>query len=329
MKRYFSAALAAVLIAGLTACGGGAPQAATTTASATPSPTPTQVSRPVPDVTGKSYSAARSDLSSEGFSITAVGKDGKKWTTVPGDKVTALSTKPAAGTVTDAKDVEITVSMTEAEEAVAVKAAADAAKLAIRYEIHCGMDYSAAKMHSYKEVWASVYYKGGDRCYLDIDGQDMYSKVPLLPQEQAVVDVIEAHGGDVSLPAGAFGTAYLLCAKLDTGYADQMVARMDWKKADALGALSLCPDAPHAAVLQDVATSVKVGEGTHTVGQDMDPGTYKTAPGAKDCYWSRTNGGGSIIANDMVGFAPNGVTVTVYPGEGFESQSCGAWTKIG
>lgn len=329
MKRYVSAALAAILIAGLTGCGGGEPQAAPTTASASPSATPTKVSRPVPDVTGKSYSAARSALSGEGFFVTVVGKDGKKWTTIPGDKVTALSTKPAAGTVTDATDVEITVSMTETEQAAAVKAAADAAKLAVRYEIHCGMDYSAPKMHSYKEVWTSGYYKNGGSCYLDIDGQNMYSKVPLLPAEQAIVDIIASHGGDVSLPAGAFGTAYLLCAKLDTDYADRMVARMDWKKADALGALALCPDAPHAAVLQDVATKVKVGDGTHTIGQDMDPGTYKTNPGTKDCYWSRTNGGGGIIANDMVGFAPNGVTVTVYPGEGFESQRCGAWTKIG
>jgi hypothetical protein len=61
----------------------------------------------------------------------------------------------------------------------------------------------------------------------------------------------------------------------------------------------------------------------------MEPGTYKTKPGSKDCYWSRTTGGGDIIANDFVGFAPNGVTVTVYPGEGFESTRCGVWTKIG
>lgn len=31
----------------------------------------------------------------------------------------------------------------------------------------------------------------------------------------------------------------------------------------------------------------------------------------------------------MVGFAPAGVTVTVFAGEGFESERCGVWTKIG
>ena len=37
----------------------------------------------------------------------------------------------------------------------------------------------------------------------------------------------------------------------------------------------------------------------------------------------------SIIANDFVSFAPDGVTVTVYPSEGFESERCAPWTKIG
>lgn len=82
-------------------------------------------------------------------------------------------------------------------------------------------------------------------------------------------------------------------------------------------------------MLQGVVTAVKVGPGTRVVGQTMEPGTYKTNPGAKDCYWSRTTGGGAIIANDFVGFAPDGVSVTVYPGEGFESSNCGIWTKTG
>ena len=86
---------------------------------------------------------------------------------------------------------------------------------------------------------------------------------------------------------------------------------------------------PHEQKLQEVVNSVKIEDGTYTVGKTLDPGTYRTKPNAKDCYWSRTTGGGSIIANDFVGFAPDGVTVTVYPGEGFESKYCGLWTKIG
>ena len=68
---------------------------------------------------------------------------------------------------------------------------------------------------------------------------------------------------------------------------------------------------------------------TRFVGQTMEPGTYKTKPGIKDCYWSRNTGGGDIIDNDFVSFAPDGATVTVYAGEGFESEHYESKTKIG
>ncbi len=67
------------------------------------------------------------------------------------------------------------------------------------------------------------------------------------------------------------------------------------------------------------------GEGTWTVGGDIDPGTYRTVPGIEDCYWERTTGGGATIANDFVSVAPSGVTVTIRQGEGFVSQGCGGW----
>lgn len=82
-------------------------------------------------------------------------------------------------------------------------------------------------------------------------------------------------------------------------------------------------------MLQNVLATVKITDGTYTLGKDLEPGTYRTGPRTKGCYWSRTTGGGSIIANDFVGFAPDGVTVTVNPGEGFESSNCGVWTKVG
>jgi hypothetical protein len=103
------------------------------------------------------------------------------------------------------------------------------------------------------------------------------------------------------------------------------------KKSSAKAALAMCPDAAHAAVLQEVINAVKVSDGDKIVGKTMEPGTYRTVPGVKDGYWSRNTGGGAIIDNDFVGFAPNGVTVTVTvrSGEGFESKGCGTWTKIG
>jgi hypothetical protein len=88
----------------------------------------------------------------------------------------------------------------------------------------------------------------------------------------------------------------------------------------------ICPDAPHAPTLQEAATTAKVGDGNLVVGQTMEPGTYRTKPAVKDCYWSRNTGSGDIIDNAFVGFAP-GVTVTVYAAR-FESERCGL-SKIG
>lgn len=340
MKRYISAVLAAALIAGLTACGGGASATAQASeapsSTVTPTSTPTHASRPVPNVAGKKYADAYQVLMADGFYGSAYGKDGKKWANAsPDPSLVVASTTPAAGTVTDAEDIQINLGITEAQHGAVAKASADAAKLAARYEFDCGSAFSSSsddsgKYHSLKEVWASPYYAGSDTCSVLYDGEYASYKPAALPSEQKIADIVKANGGDVyTAPIETFDTIMRLCVKLEPDYADKVVARMDWKRADAKAALALCPDAPHAAVLKDVLTSVKIDDGTHTVGQNMEPGTYRTKPGSKDCYWSRTTGGGNIIANDMVGFAPAGVTVTVYPGEGFESARCGVWTKIG
>ncbi|HEX9229519.1 MAG TPA: PASTA domain-containing protein [Arthrobacter sp.] len=304
-------------------------------ASPSPSPSPTRTARAVPDVAGKIFTDARTALSNQGFyATTIVGKDGSKWSNVVPDKtVTVVSTKPAAGTSTTVQDVEVTVSMTQVEFVAATKAAADAAKLAARYQYLCGSNpygtTGTVKFKSFKEVWTSPHYAAADKCIVKVDGKSASDDYTLIPSEQATVDLVAANGGDVSVPSYALDTVLNLCTKLDPDYADLVHARPDWRKASAKAALALCPDAPHAAILQEVLTAVKISDGNHIVGGDMQPGTYRTKAGISDCYWSRNTGGGNIIANDFVGFAPNGVTVTVRAGEGFESSRCGTWTKIG
>lgn len=36
-------------------------------------------------------------------------------------------------------------------------------------------------------------------------------------------------------------------------------------------------------LVSNASPSVKVNDGTHTVGQNMEAGTYRTMPNAKDC----------------------------------------------
>lgn len=76
--------------------------------------------------------------------------------------------------------------------------------------------------------------------------------------------------------------------------------------------------------------ATSVGDGMHAVGYHMKAGTY-SAPGGESCYWERmsdfTDGLRSIIDNDFG--VSNGITVTINPGEGFESRSCGTWKRVG
>ncbi|MEV0318301.1 PASTA domain-containing protein [Streptomyces sp. NPDC050658] len=73
-----------------------------------------------------------------------------------------------------------------------------------------------------------------------------------------------------------------------------------------------------------------ITDGTYMVGEDIDPGTYKT-DGGGNCYWERLSGTGGdlgdIIANDL----PSGSSyVTIAPSDkAFSSTGCGTWTKTG
>lgn len=72
------------------------------------------------------------------------------------------------------------------------------------------------------------------------------------------------------------------------------------------------------------------GSGTHVVGTDIHPGTYRTDGGGGLCYWARLSGGGGtfgdIIANDNV---DGPTTVVISPSDwGFENTRCGTWTLV-
>lgn len=330
MKLHLPALLAAAIIT-LTACGGGsteaAPQPSPSTVSAKPSPSKT--SKPVPDVTGMKFEKARAAMNDAGYYLRALDKNGERWNNiVPDDSIIAVSQKTAPGSVSKEEFIEVTVNTTQQEHMAAIKAAADEKAIGTRYTYTCGMWSSTQPTYkSYKEVWASSDYKFGSDCSVKIGGTYPSDKPTLIPTEQKLVDFVASKGGDVSGPGYTVGNIMKLCAKVASDYADQALTPA--RKAEAEAALSVCPDAPHAAVLQEAVTAIKITDGNKIVGQTMEPGSWKTKPAIKDCYWSRNTGGGDIIANDFVGFAPDGVTVTVYAGEGFESSRCGTWTKIG
>lgn len=72
-----------------------------------------------------------------------------------------------------------------------------------------------------------------------------------------------------------------------------------------------------------------VGDGTWTVGKDIEPGTYRAAAAVgSTCYWgiyqSGTNGS-KIIENDIPGGGRP--VVTLSNGQDFNSTRCGKWEK--
>ncbi|MEV7132117.1 hypothetical protein AB0N24_04430 [Arthrobacter sp. NPDC093128] len=72
-----------------------------------------------------------------------------------------------------------------------------------------------------------------------------------------------------------------------------------------------------------------VGDGTWTVGSDVEPGTYRAAAAVgSTCYWGiyrSGSNGGDIIENDIPGGGRPVVTLSA--GQDFNSTRCGKWEK--
>ena len=72
-----------------------------------------------------------------------------------------------------------------------------------------------------------------------------------------------------------------------------------------------------------------VGDGTWTVGTDIEPGTYRAAAAVgSTCYWGiyrSGSNGGDIIENDIPGGGRPVVTLSA--GQDFNSTRCGKWEK--
>lgn len=72
-------------------------------------------------------------------------------------------------------------------------------------------------------------------------------------------------------------------------------------------------------------------DGSWSVGQDVDPGTYRvTAAVADGCYWAITtsgsNGSDIVANNNETGGFPR---VTLKSGQDVESSNCGTWVRQG
>ncbi|MET3206218.1 UNVERIFIED_ORG: hypothetical protein ABIB21_003037 [Arthrobacter sp. UYEF13] len=72
-----------------------------------------------------------------------------------------------------------------------------------------------------------------------------------------------------------------------------------------------------------------IGDGTWTVGSDIEPGTYRaSADVGSSCYWgiyATGSNGSNIIDNDLPGGGRPSVALSA--GQDFKSSRCGKWEK--
>ena len=69
------------------------------------------------------------------------------------------------------------------------------------------------------------------------------------------------------------------------------------------------------------------GDGTWIVGEDVQPGTYRTQGRVDGCYWARLTAGGEVIDNNFISAALQAVVIVEASDALIESSGCGTWTK--
>ncbi len=298
-------------------------QSSTAMASTSPTPRPT-----VPDVVGATVADADPVLLHLGALRAFKGPDGVAYTAPDSAKVTG--TVPAAGaTLPAGATLVVNVDITQKD----AQAKAAAAARATRYAFKCWEEGSSRSappttFNDFHAIWPNPKMNS---CDLTIGGQELYS-AKLEDDEKQAVQQLAADGGDASSPGIAYGETLLACAVPPTVLWERERTRPQ-AVALAKAALRMCPDAPFASELQRIGNGIPPGrfaDGTYVVGKDIQAGTYQVKGGqVHDCYWERTGAQGGTIANDYITFAPQGPVVTVYVGEGFVSERCGEWSKIG
>lgn len=96
----------------------------------------------------------------------------------------------------------------------------------------------------------------------------------------------------------------------------------------------ICPELMpvlEAALSGDYETAPALatfGDGTYTVGKEIEPGTYQTGR-VSGCYWERLDEAGEIIDNNFVNAAPQVQAQIRASDFAFNTDGCGTWQKIG
>ncbi len=138
--------------------------------------------------------------------------------------------------------------------------------------------------------------------------------------------------GIIGTALSVAGTLLFLLLIAGAGNAVDSAASAPVPTADLAAPAIDAPDTADDPAVEPPAPAAPAstfGEGTHRVGVDIAPGTYRS-PGGDLCYWERQASFGSgdvedIIANEIS--TGGQVVVTIEPSDmGFKTSGCGTFT---
>lgn len=87
------------------------------------------------------------------------------------------------------------------------------------------------------------------------------------------------------------------------------------------------PEAELEASPEPEPEPVGIGNGTFTIGDEVEPGTYRS-DGTSMCYWARLAGFSGEL-DDIIVNGNNATIVTISEGDvGFETTGCGMWVPV-
>ena len=194
-----------------------------------------------------------------------------------------------------------------------------------RYSFRCtSLDASPeVQLSSLAEVWAATNYTRMDACEVAYEGQQPFQATP---REAEAVSVAGIQAGDDG-GLGAILDILRLCTRISDETGPDGFAGT--AKAVLVAAAQYCPDAPQGKIIAGWADGTRVGDGSHVVGEQMEPGSYqlvKQAASADACTWSVSAAAGSDVASG--GLAEALKNVDLAAGQNFTSDKCGIWGKM-
>lgn len=148
-------------------------------------------------------------------------------------------------------------------------------------------------------------------------------------RDKQYIDSLNAAGQYVGVESISIDQAITFCESL-TNDNFKLARVLNAMPKESLAIPVYCPE--FNAIVEQARTAFD--DGNHVVADTVGPGkilpgTYRTEGGVANCYWERHTGAGEILENDFITHAPDGVIVTVYPGEGLSTQGCNVWVKVG